>query len=140
MSQKPADYEDDSTIADDAELWRRIPPRHIVPDNTNGGVRISKAAFEDHPNGSPMSVTLAKESLAAGRGAYALLIGHIDFCLASITAGTARSLKQGIMRKPLVDDPAHAEVFGKKTDSVRKKLSKAAKWVIAPQQLSDSQS
>jgi len=124
------DYGDDLTIADDADLWRRIPPWHLVDDQNTGTARISKAASEDHPNGSPMSVTLAAESLAIDRGPAQELEG---FCLASVTAGLARKLKQGIARRPLDENPAHAEVFGKKTNSVRKNFSKNAVWVIAPQ-------
>ena len=67
MSDASPTYEDDESILDDADLWRRIPPWHIVNDNNRGGKRISKAAFEDHPDGSPMSVVLGQEVLAAGR-------------------------------------------------------------------------
>lgn len=132
MSHASLPYEDDPTIVDDAELWRRIPPWHVVEDKNRGGKRISKAAFEDHPDGSPMSVVLGGEVIASGRDAQSVVAGHAGFCLASVTAGLARSLNQGIMRKPLEEEPAHAEVFGKKTDSVRKRFARAAVWVIAP--------
>jgi hypothetical protein len=133
MSDASPTYKDDASILDDADLWRRIPPWHIVDDNNRGGKRISKAAFEDHPDGSPMSVVLGQEVLAAGRDPESIVASYDDFCLASVTAGLARSLKQGIVRKPLDEEPAHAEVFGKKTDSVRRKFSRAAVWVIGPE-------
>lgn len=41
------DYRDDPTISDDADLWRRIPPWHIVSDENIGVMRPSSAAFED---------------------------------------------------------------------------------------------
>lgn len=132
MSNAALPYEDDRSIADDSELWRRIPPWHLVEDKNRGGKRISKAAFEDHPDGSPMSVVLGAEVLATGRDPQSVIAGHDDFCLAAVTAGLARSLNQGIIRKPLVDEPAHAEVFGKKTDGVRKRFARAAVWVIQP--------
>ena len=100
MSDASLPHEDDSSILDDTELWRRIPPWHVVEDKNHGGKRISKAAFEDHPDGSPMSVVLGDEVLAAGRDAQSVIAGHDDFCLASVTAGLARSLGQGIIRKP----------------------------------------
>ncbi len=109
MSDAPLPYEDDKSILDDAKLWRRIPPWHVVEDKNRGGKRISKAAFEDHPDGTPMSVVLGEEVLAAGRDAYSIIAGHTDFYLAFVTGGLARSLNQGIMRKPLDDEPAHAE-------------------------------
>lgn len=130
-------YQDDATIADEAELWRRIPPWHIVPDHNLGGKRISKAAFEDHPDGSPMSVVLGQEVLADGRDAASIVQDFDGFCLASVTAGLARSLNQGVARRPLPDEPAHAEVFGKKTDSVRRKFARSAVWIIGPQAESD---
>lgn len=124
--------EDDKTIPDDAELWRRIPPMHIVPDGNRGGMKISSAAFEDHPNGSPMSVILGQEVLASGRDAPSVLQGLEAFSLASITTGLARALEQGVVRRPLPEEPAHAEVFGRKSKSTRRKLAKAANWIIAP--------
>jgi len=114
MSDASPTYEDDASILDDADLWRRIPPWHIVDDSNRGGKRISKAAFEDHPDGSPMSVFLGQEVLAAGRDPDSIVASYDEFCLASVTAGLARSLKQGIVRKPRDEEPAHAEVFGKK--------------------------
>jgi len=132
MSEVASLYEDDPSILNDDELWRRIPPWHVVEDGNRGGKRISKAAFEDHPDGSPMSVVLADEVKATGRDAHSIVEGYEEFCLASVTAGLARDLNQGVMRKPLDDEPAHAEVFGKKTDGVRKGFAREAVWVIGP--------
>lgn len=132
MPSDPNPYEDDATVSNDAQLWRRIPPNLIVPDKNRGGVRISSAAFEDHPNGTPMSVVLGDDVLASGRNPSSIVAGHDGFCLASVTAGLARSLNQGIARRPLSDEPAHAEVFGKKTGAVRKKFSREAAWIIGP--------
>ena len=132
MSDASQPHEDDKSILDDAELWRRIPPLHVVEDKNRGGKRISSAAFEDHPDGTPMSVVLGQEVLAAGRDALSVIAGHDNFCLAHVTAGLARSLNQGIVRKPLDDEPAHAEVFGKKTHGVRKRFARAAVWIIGP--------
>jgi len=134
MSYDPPSYEDDATIGNDAELWRRIPPDCLVPDGNLGGKRISSAAFCDHPNGSPMSVVLGQVVLEADRDANSVIDGHDDYCLASVTAGLARELQQGIARNPLLpEEPAHAEVFGKKTRSVRRRFAKEATWVIGPE-------
>jgi hypothetical protein len=54
-------YIDDPTISDETELWRRIPPWHFFHDENLGRIRPSSAAFENHPDGSPMSVLLATE-------------------------------------------------------------------------------
>lgn len=133
MSGASHSYKDDTTIVDAAELWRRIPPCHIVPDKNLGGKRISKAAFDDHRDGTPKSVVLGEEVVSSGRDAHSVLEGHDGVCLASVTAGLARSLNQAVVRSPLDDEPAHAEVFGKKTDSVRKRFAREAAWVIGPE-------
>ena len=132
MTQPEPAYVDDPTIADTSALWRRIPPWHFVFDENLGCVRPSSAAFEDHPDGTPMSVVLGDEVLQTGRPAETVLMGHADFALASFSAGLARQLEQGIARKPLPEEPAHAEVFGKKTKRVRRSFAKHCEWVIPP--------
>ena len=126
------EYSDDSTILDEAELWRRIPPWHFVKDENLGQGRPSKAAFDNHPNGSPMSVVLADMVTESGRDPSTVLTGHEGFALAAITAGLARACEQGVAREPLSDEPAHAVVFGKKTDSVKKKLARGSRWIVPP--------
>lgn len=123
---------DDPTIVDAASLWRRIPPWHFVRDDNAGIMRPSSAAFENHPNGSPMSVILGDEILASGRLAEEVLAGHVGFALAVFTAGLARQSGQGVMRDPRPEEPAHAVVFGEKPKRVGRLLAKSAKWVISP--------
>lgn len=133
MPAAPLNDEDDGTIASDAQLWRNIPPYHIVEDKNQGGKRISKAAFDDHPDGSAMSVTLGDEVIALGRDPSSVIAHLQGFYLASVTAALARSLAQGVVRRPLPEEPAHAEVFGKKTEGVRRKFAREAVWVISPE-------
>ena len=123
---------DDLTILDEAELWRRIPPHWIIFDKNRGAKRPSSAAFDDHQNGSPMSVLLADLLSEVGRGASDVLADYEGYALAAITAGLARRCKQVVVRAPLRDVPAHAEVVGKKTDSVRKRFAVASRWVLPP--------
>ena len=131
MAETPA-LSDDPSILDSASLWRRIPPWHFVFDHNLNVLRPSSAAFDDHPNGSPMSVVLGDDLLAAGRPPKSALADCAGFALASLAAGLARSTGQGIMRAPLPEEPAHAEVFGPKSGSVRRALAKGSTWVIAP--------
>ncbi len=132
MPQPQTPYIDDPTIGNDAPLWRRVPPRHFVFDDNLGNWRPSTAAFEDHPDGSPMSVVLGQEILDGGRTADSVLEGHDGFGLVSFLAELARAEGQGIVRKPLAEEPAHAEVFGKKTRAVKKAFAKNCKWVVSP--------
>ena len=125
-------YADDPTIQDDASLWRRVPPWHLVHDENLGVTRPTSAAFEDSPDGTPMSVLLAQVVADTGRGPQDAVSGYSGFALASITAGLSRSCKQGVAREPLTEERAHAVVFGPKPQSVRRKLAKGADWIIPP--------
>jgi hypothetical protein len=122
-----AEYRDDPTIPDEAELWRRIPHWHVHFDVRLNRLRPASAAFDDDPD-SDMSVVLADET----PGPDAVLAGHQGFALAAITAGLARACGLGVVRDPLPDNPAHAVVFGPKTNAVIRRLARQATWVIAP--------
>jgi len=68
-----------------------------------------------------------------------VLARYPDNFLAALLAGEVRVLRLGITRFPLQQDPSHAYVFGKKTDSVRRKLAKvaSARWIVAPPEIRD---
>lgn len=123
-------YADDPTIADDAALWRRIHPTWAVADENLGGLRVSSAAFENSPDGSPTSILIAETVRATGRGPEDVV--HEGYGLASLTAGHARECGQAVARDPLPDEPAHGLLAGSKTKSVRKRLAAAAAWIISP--------
>ncbi len=128
------DLEDDPTIRDECELLRRVPIKpavHIIWDDNQKRWRPSSASFQDHPNGTPMSIVLRDELENAGRNLDEVLIGHDDFALAAITAGTARENQQRVARDPLPEEPAHGLVIGKKKKAKRE-MAKVAQWVIAP--------
>lgn len=82
-----------------------------------------------------MSVVIADLVLQAGGQPSDALAGHADFALAAITAGLARSLKQIVVRNPLVDEPAHALVAGIKTEGIRRTMAKQCEWVISPPEM-----
>ena len=115
---------DDPTIGDDAELWRRVPPLHWVPDATAAGRRVSSAAFDD----PEMSVVIAAE---CDGGEATLLRGHDGFGIARFTAGDVRALGWSVVRAPLDELPGHANVLGKKTTGARRKL--ALQCRVAPE-------
>lgn len=123
------DLVDDRSIPDENALWRRVPPIHWVPDG-RGKFRLSSAAFQDHPNGSPMSIFI----VGVESSIEAALRGLPSFGIAAITAGLARQNNQGVRRVPLPDHPDHGEVFGRKTDSVRRAFARNAVWIQLPTQ------
>lgn len=79
-----------------------------------------------------MSVLLAHLVLQSGRSPQNVLSRYHKYALASITAGLARECRQAIIRAPLPEEPAHAEVFGNKTYAIRKRMVEAASWVVPP--------
>lgn len=126
-----AAYQDDSTVKDDAILWRNIPPWHFVRDE-NGQIRASSAAFSNDKDGSPMSVSLADVARVAGRSPDDMIEFLPGFALSQFVAALARRCDQGIARDPNLENPAHALVFGRKTKAIQRKLAKGAAWVIPP--------
>ena len=79
-----------------------------------------------------MSIGLDDTLKSEGLKPESLLIGHEDFSLAMFTAEVARNKAQGIIRNPLENDPAHGEVFGKKTSGVRNALVSGSSWYVKP--------
>jgi hypothetical protein len=125
-------YQDDPTIADSAELLRRIPPHHFVIDPKRpGGVRASSAAFDDDVAG-PMSVYLADVLSGRGLNPESVLQGHPGYALTRFSAKAARECNQVIVRDPGPGDPAHALVCNAKPKRVQRALERASQWVVPP--------
>jgi hypothetical protein len=127
-----AAWTDDPTVLADHFLWRRIPGWHFVWDGNRNTIRPSSAAFDNDPDGSPMSVQLAEVLLEYGLDERHVLSGHRGFAIARLRAESARTCDQGIARDPKPDEPAHALVFGEKPDRIRKRLGRASEWQSEP--------
>lgn len=121
------DYEDDLSIVDEELLWRRVHPLQVTYDNNLKRKRPSSKAFQNSSNGTGMSVNISSETTVADT-----LIGCEDHLLVVFPTSLARSLGQGVMRQPLPEQPAHAEVFGKKKGSTKNGFAKNCAWVVAP--------
>ena len=119
----------DPSIADAVELWRRIPFRHWIPDPDTGGRRITSAAFQDDPDDSPISVVIATECTG---GLNTLLAGHDGFGVAVLTVGQVRQFGLGVIRHQDDSLPGHAHITGKKSRSIERKLSTAARMIQDP--------
>ncbi len=116
-------------LADDDELWRRVPPEKIIFNATLGTFRPSKDCFNDHPNRTPMSAFLAREC----RNPQLALEGNEGFALVAIKVKTIHECNQIIVSAQGDNlPPGHVHVTGKKTDSVRKKFAKECCWVVEP--------
>lgn len=99
-------------ITDNEKLHRRVHPTFI---KSNGSV--SSQAFTD----PEMSVDRADY-----RSVDETLKDYPRHGCASVETGFARSLGQEVVAAPLLLNPAHAHVNGKKPKSVAKKLAKNA--------------
>lgn len=120
------DYQDDSTIADDAIVWRRVPPEQTKL-GLDGRPVPSTGAFNDSSN-SPMSATLA-----AGSSVQAVHKWYPTHGIVAIRAGRLRELGQRLVRAPTEADPAHILVAGRKPKGgFRKKLQRESDWVVLP--------
>ena len=110
-----------ASIADDEELWRRVPPHHWVLDENvvPPEHRVSSAAFED----PEMSVVVASACLG---GEATLLAGHNGFGIARFTARDVRNLGGEIVWAPnKLPGHAHVSGFGESRD--KKKRRRLAK-------------
>lgn len=126
-------YQDDKVIQDGAVLWRRIPPDQWKYDENLGRTRPTTGSFSDSSDGTPLSVDLADVVHQLGKTHLThTLAAYPDHLLATFTAGTARKYAQGIHPQEHDGNLAHAFVFGRKTDSVKKSLARDSTWIIAP--------
>lgn len=116
---------DDGSIANDAGLLRRIHPDQVTRDKNTNLERPSSAAFKD----PRLSVDAESILHANRRDWHFLLAGYPGFSLVRFSAGAARALDLPVVHKPLVDNPAHAEVLGKKTGRIADSLRRASDWV-----------
>jgi hypothetical protein len=125
-------FPDDAAVTDTTALLRRIPQRHFFFDQKLGRMRPSSAAFEDDEDGDPMSVYRRDVIESEGATVQRVMIGHVGFALASLTAGQVRSRGQTVFPDPLPEESSHAKVCGPKSDSVRRWFATQAVWVIPP--------
>ncbi len=122
-------------LSPDTVLWRRIPAFHIGFDKNRGCRVVSSAAFDDDPDGQPMSVIVARP----GREPREVLRGHEGFGVVAFSVQVAEAADQVVVRSPTADEPDHAHVIGPKTPSRRKRLRDGARWVVRPPEWADVQ-
>lgn len=119
--------ENDESISNEEELWRRVPSDQVIFDSNLNSHRPSTQAFQNSGGTSSMSVNLASETTIEDT-----LKDYENYLLVSFETRLARELSQGVKRSPLPDNAAHTEVTGNKTKGVRKKFKIGCAWVVAP--------
>ena len=120
--------QDDPAIGDDALLYRRIHPRHLIWDDNEGRIRPSSNAV----NPVEMSVNHDATLNEDGHEPSWVLRKDPEHHLSSVTAHLARELGQAVWLDPLDEeaeygpDQSHAIVEGKKKGSKAGRLAKEA--------------
>jgi hypothetical protein len=117
----------DDDVGDDEVLLRRFAQCHLIEEKF-GVFRVSSAGFASSSDGSGMSVDLKSELERQGLPVTHVLTSFPNQGLAQILASDVRQLELQVIRTPLPDNTAHANVVGSFTKSIQKKL--AAKAVI----------
>lgn len=73
-------------------------------------------------------MVLARE----GRAPASPLAGHTDFGVVELDVALLKELGLTVRPDPVAAEPDHVVVEGRKTDSVIKRMAKAARWRIRP--------
>lgn len=114
-------------------------PDQWIFDSNLGRNRPSSAAFEDCPDGDPMSSFWKEKHISCGLAVDHILRGHEGFFVARFKAGLARELKNIVHPDPLSDgaeeehQPAHVLVVGEKHKKrFSKRLACEADWEVEP--------
>lgn len=70
--------------------------------------------------------------MAEGRNPLDVLDGYEGFGLVQLTVKDIRDADLGIVPVPLLNDPHHAQIQGKKTRARMRYLAEAAIWIKRP--------
>lgn len=122
MSDIPEWAKDDPTIAGSIRLLRRVPSFQV-----NDGV-VDSSCFLEKEFGQGLSVTVWGEPSDLDD----IRRRHEEFGVICVEASVFRAANAFIARAPLVGNLNHCEVFPRLSNSPRKKLKIASKWVHYP--------
>ncbi len=129
---------DDPSIKDTARLFRRIHPQWIVYDQNRRMRRPSSRNFNDSQDKTPMSVYVEEIAIQHNQTPSDFLKDEWSHhFLAAITAGWARQCGQKVYPSATKEEPAHADVAGRKPSNTRSRLAQPAEWVIGPSNLNE---
>ena len=115
---------DDTSIADDDTVLRRVPETFTIYDNNLLRNRPSSQAFlQDGPDGL-VSVYLSSET-----SPEAVASGGPERFLASVKVGGLRAQGLGIVRDPSTGGPGHCVITGRKTKGRLNQVVRMSAWV-----------
>lgn len=131
------DYVDDIEVKNDWCLWRRIPPLidWVIWDDNQGRYRPSSMAFQDCPDGDPMSMYVEERLLEANLEVRSILAGYEGWYAAKLIAQMLRNNRQIIHRDDTdPPDPGHVLVVGPKKKEPSR-WAKNAEFLNTPEEL-----
>lgn len=113
-------------VTADDDLYRRLIARNVEPIG-----EVNSSAFDRRPDEAGLSV-----SIAALTTTEAVMVGHERFGLAVLSAEAPIDLGLAVVADEPPNPSGHAEIRGQLTQSMRRKLAKAAKVLKQPEKRS----
>lgn len=130
LSQPTDKADDPAGVPDSSFVLRRITPEWYVPDG-QGGHKASSQAFQDLHGAMSVGLSVVLDEMELPHSTP--VEAFPGYGLLRFSAAFIRELQQGIVRSASEAEPWHGDVHGKKTGSVRNRLSKAGTdWVRRP--------
>lgn len=122
------EFADDTSIGDDVQILRRIPPKRWYHADDE---RPHSDNFANSPDGSGTSFDIMVSADAIAAAVSSLPEG---FGAVVLKASDIRAARLGLVRDPLPDNPHHVLLQGKKTEGTRKSLCRACRqsWAKKP--------
>ncbi len=127
---------DDAPVPDPTPLYRLVPTDHCDP--VNGAWVFQSGAFDNNDD-DDMSVVLDDTLQALGRipddlpdRTFPGQVGRWGVAVIHDAGYLQNDEEQEVRRTPRAEEPAHADVHGRKRGSRRKRIKARAKWVLEP--------
>lgn len=131
----PHDHPD---LTDDRRVIRRISDDYVVPDQNNGGQRLSSALFKNDPRDGHLSVDFEHCILQKKMSPAAYVTDPQWFGALIIKIGDLRSVDKASVAKdrwkigmvPVEGNDCHAGVWGKITKGQSNDLQRKSNWLV----------
>lgn len=118
-------------LPDDAVLWRRVPPNRRKLTDGSDAVLPQGSAFRAGADDDGVSVGIASDFQALGKGPEAMLEGELyddQWGVLAVTAGDVREAGMDVYP----DSQDHALLLPKPSSGGSSKLTKRSAWVVEP--------
>ena len=118
--------EDDPSVSDSTDLFRRVHPEQVIWDDNVQRLRPTTAVFRD----TDMSVSIGDTLAKGGRSPESTLGNRPHHHLVALTALEVRNEEQVVCREPRPEDDSHGGVVGSKPKTRRTVFALQARWEV----------